>query len=92
MIMKNDRDFATLCICALRYCFGRKTYMPSLVQEIVLQNLDQISDGDLSIILRDLRDMNEFDYGDPLIDKPEWLKFRNEIETELQNREANEKL
>lgn len=92
MIMKNDRDFATLCICALRYCFGRKTYMPSLVQEIVLQNLDQISDGDLSIILRDLRDMNEFDYGDPLIDKPEWLKFRNEIETELQKREANEKL
>ena len=92
MIMKNDRDFATLCICALRYCFGRKTYMPSLVQEIVLQNLDQISDGDLSIILRDLRDMNEFDYGDLLIDKPEWLKFRNEIETELQKREANEKL
>lgn len=82
----EDRDFATLCICALRYCMGRKTCMPSLVQEIVLRHIDNISDGDLKIILEDLNRMNGFDYGDPVIDKPDWLNFKKAILDEIEKR------
>ena len=82
----GSRDFATLCICAIRYCFGRKTYMPSLVQEIVLDNVDKISDNDLDLIIRDVEEMEEWDYGDPVIDKPNWVRFREEMKEEREKR------
>lgn len=85
----ENRDYATLCICAIRYCFGRKTYMPGLVQNIVLKNIDRISDDDLNIILRDLEGMSEFDYGDQIIDKPHWLNFYDELKLE-HNRRSSE--
>ena len=34
-ITLNPEEFATLAICAIRYCHGRQTYMPSLVQGII---------------------------------------------------------
>ena len=50
MIDISQEDFGTLCICALRYCHGRQTYMPSLVQEIVQNHFKDLSEKDLKII------------------------------------------
>jgi hypothetical protein len=33
-IKLDQENFGTLAICAIRYCQGRQTYMPSLVQGI----------------------------------------------------------
>ena len=41
-------DFGTLAICAIRYCHGRQTYMPDLVQDIIRQHLRELSDQDLT--------------------------------------------
>ena len=40
--MELDRDFGTVCGCAVRYSLGRQTYMPSLVQQFINRNLKQI--------------------------------------------------
>lgn len=48
-----QRDFATLCICALRYCHGRQTYMPSMVMRIVGEYLPEIAEVDIQIMLND---------------------------------------
>ena len=49
----SQEDFGTLCICAIRYCQGRQTYMPSLVQGIVREHLSELSDRDIQVMLDD---------------------------------------
>lgn len=86
----GQRDFATLCICAIRYCHGRQTYMPSLVQEIVKEHLSEIPDNDLTVMLNDCDFQAQFDlFGDERIDKPGWLKWRETIVAEIEKRKRN---
>ena len=83
----SQRDFATLCICAIRYCHGRQTYMPSLVQQIVGAHLNEISDNDLKVMLDDCKYQAQFDlFGDERIDKPGWLQWLDTIEAEIEKR------
>lgn len=51
----NRGDLGSLIICALRYCHGRKTYMPRLVQEITCKYINELADVDIDIILQDKR-------------------------------------
>ena len=67
----EEEDFGTLCICALRYCQDRRTYMPSLVQEIVKPFLPVLSDKDIGVMADDCERQRRFGlYGDELVDKP----------------------
>ena len=83
-------DFGTLAICAIRYCQGRQTYMPSLVQEIVGRNLTEISDKDLHVMIEDWKyqAQNEL-YGDPWIDMPGWLRWKELLLAERERRKCN---
>ena len=82
-------DFGTLAICAIRYCHGRQTYMPSLVQEIVGRHLTEISDKDLQVMIDDCDFQEKFKlYGDERIDKPGWLRWKDTLLAEKQRREG----
>lgn len=83
----SQDDFGTLCICAIRYCQGRQTYMPSLVRGIVREHFSELSNRDIRVMLGDCKlqdDMNL--YGDPNIDKPNWLRWREDLEKEYARR------
>lgn len=80
-------DFATLAICAIRYCHGRQTYMPSLVQGIIRPHLSELEDRDLYVLLKDCEDMSDFDYGDPVIDRPNWERWHEDLKEEKRRRE-----
>ena len=85
----NERDFETLCICAIRYCHGRQTYMPSLVQEIVKSNFDSISDNGIKVMIDDCDFQQRFNlYGDEKIDKPGWLLWRQALIEEYEKRQG----
>lgn len=86
-IKLSVEDFAVLAQCAIRYCHGRRTYMPGLVQGIVREHLQELSDKALYVMLNDCREMSDFDYGDPLIDKPGWIKFKEDLENERNQRQ-----
>ena len=86
MITLNPEDFATLAICAIRYCHGRQTYMPSLVQGIVRPHLQEMDDKDISVLLQDCEGMTEFDCGDPMIDRPNWERWYEELKKEKERR------
>jgi len=86
----TPESFGALAICAIRYCHGRQTYMPSLVQAIVKGHLKELSDKSLTVMLNDCEDMREYDYGDPRIDKPGWLEFRKDLENEQKRRSDDE--
>ena len=86
-ITMEQEDFGTLCICAIRYCQGRQTYMPELVQGIVRQHLKEISDKDLHVMIEDCRYQNDMNlYGDERIDKPNWLKWKQDLLAEQERR------
>ena len=83
MIKIDQESLVTLCVCAIRYCQGRMTYMPRLVREIVTKNLTELSDRDISVMLQDCdfqRDMEL--WGDERIDKPGWIKWKEILKEE----------
>lgn len=84
--LKED-DFGTLAICAIRYCHGRQTYMPGLVRGIIRSHLKELSDKDLNIMIEDCGFQERMHlYGDERIDKPGWIKWREELIAERERR------
>lgn len=84
-------DFGTLAICAIRYCHGRQTYMPSLVQGIIRPHLRELSDKDLSVMIDDCDFQERMHlYGDERIDKPGWLTWKDELIAEKERRKDEE--
>lgn len=83
----SQEDFGTLCICALRYCMGRQTYMPSLVQGICKAHLSELSDGSIDIIYEDCKDQKRMNlWGDERLDKPDWLRWHDAVAEERKRR------
>lgn len=84
----TNEDFSTLCVCAIRYCQGRKTYMPALVQRIVKDNIGMITTNTLEVLIQDCKFQASMNlYGDEEIDKPGWISWKEFLITELKNRE-----
>lgn len=80
-------DFGTLAVCAIRYCHGRQTYMPNLVQSIIRPHLKELSDKDLNVMIDDCEYQERMKlYGDPYIDMSGWLKWKADLITERERR------
>ena len=89
-ITLDDEDMGTLCICALRYCMGRQSYMPSLVTGICAQLLTGMSDKTLHVMKNDCDFcFNYHMYGDESIDKPRWEWWRERVLEEIKRRETD---
>lgn len=83
-------DFGTLCICALRYCHGRRSYMPSLVQKIVGKHIGELEDRDIRILLDDCQFQRTMElYGDEC-DKVDWLKWEQRVLEEAKRRKGGD--
>ena len=82
--MELDRDFGTVCGCAVRYSLGRQTYIPSLVQQFINRNLKLIDSNSLAVMVRDIKEAPS--YGNERIDKPGWMNFLAVLEKELKDR------
>ena len=80
-LVEIDEDFCAILVCAIRYCLGRQTYMPSLVIDFIRPLLPHLDDKTLSIIENDIR--NAESYGSEKIDKPIWVRFLSEVEEEI---------
>jgi hypothetical protein len=86
-IKLDQENFGTLAICAIRYCQGRQTYMPSLVQGILKPHLKELSDKDLSVMIDDCDFQERMNlYGSDSIDKPDWLNWKKALLSERERR------
>lgn len=84
----NLNDLGLLLICAIRYCQGRETYMPGLIQDIGRKHLKEISYEHLIILEDDcVFQANMRLYGDEKIDKPGWLRWREDLIAERVRRD-----
>lgn len=86
-IKVDEQDFGTVCVCALRYAMGRETYMPVLVRDFVRPLLNLFSDKTLSVMIMDCEDQARLNkWGNDLIDKPSWLRWKQELLAEKERR------
>ena len=85
----DEQDFGTICVCALRYAMGRQTYMPSLVRDFVRPLLPKLSGKTIAVMIQDCDFQKRTNgYGDPTIDKPGWIQWREELREEKDKRLA----
>ena len=86
----DKEDFGILCICALRYCHGRRTYMPTLVQEIVLNHLDDLTAKDLTVIASDEWFQKDMELWGDECDKKDWERFYRSLREWMKARESDD--
>ena len=79
-----DDDFEIVIMSAVRYALGRQTYVPYSVISFITPILDKLSDKTLYVLERDIAEASS--YGDEKIDKPEWMKFLENIRKERKKR------
>lgn len=69
------QEFGSLTICALRYCHGRMTYMPSLIVDATKENWNYLHKNDKEIIRKDLQYALETSNMGMSFDKQMWQNF-----------------
>lgn len=79
--LTSDSHYYTVLICAVRYCLGRRTYMPGLVTSWIMGNAPELPAETALIMLRDINDQRRMGerigkeaLGDPC-DVKTWEKF-----------------
>lgn len=86
-MIEIDKDFETMLICAERYAYGRRTYMPSIVVDYIKPLIPMLSDKTLAVIYNDISYVAELrNAGDPTIDAPLWVGLWKQIAEELERR------
>lgn len=76
-----DDDFCGVILSAVRYCLGRRTYMPHLVTDWIMRNCHhQLDAGTIDVLKRDI-DECPFCLGDTC-DIEQWKKFRSWLDNE----------
>ena len=83
-VVEFDEDFQHALISYERYALGRRTYVVGMCTEYLTKFLKDMSDKMLSVLQTDLE--HPLSWGDPLIDKPDWLQFKADLEKEIQKR------
>lgn len=79
----DQQDLGALCVCALRYCFGRRFYMSHRIQEIVTSHLGELADNTIKTILLDREDQEAMNLWGDDCDRKDWKRFYARVETEL---------
>lgn len=87
MVDPASDDFGSVCNCAVRYCLGRRSYMPSLVCRYIISLLPELTDKTLDCFERDIaeRKRTEFDFGDSC-DYETWDAFYKAVCKEIEGR------
>lgn len=80
-------DFGSVCNCAVRYCLGRRSYMPSLVCGYITPLLPELTDKTLDCFKCDIaeRKRTGFDFGDSC-DYKTWDAFYKAVCKEIEGR------
>lgn len=87
MIDPSVDRFGAVCNCAVRYCLGRRSYMPSLVCGYLTPLLSELDDNTLACFKRDIdeRKRDGFGFGDAC-DYETWEQFYKAVCKEIERR------
>ena len=83
----DNEDFGILAVCAIRYCRGRQTYMPSLVRRIVKGHISELSDKELQVLINDCEYTLKWE---DEIEPKEWAEWKDMLIAEQERRKKND--
>lgn len=73
--------FGAVLNCAVRYCIGRKTYMPGLVTDWIMQHCNGMLTGKtIGVMKRDIDEAAQHDGLGMDCDVETWMGFRKWLE------------
>ena len=79
-------EFGAVLNCAVRYCIGRRTYMPKLVMDVIRPILPALTDKTLWVFNWDIEGADN--YGADNYEE-EWMRFLYEVKAEIARRDEN---
>lgn len=79
-------EFGAVLNCAVRYCIGRRTYMPKLVMDVIRPLLPALTDKTLWCFEWNIECAD--DYGADY-DEEGWMRFLSEVKAEIARRDAD---
>lgn len=82
----SSSDFGALCTCAIRYCIGRRTYMPSLIIDYLTPLIPKLETRTLVVIATDIK--GTANLGDDC-DAAAWNHFLSAVEAEIKKRRGS---
>ena len=91
MVDPTNDNFGAICNCAVRYCFGRRSYMPILVCGYITPLLPELTNKTLECFERDIAECKRtgFGFGDSC-DYETWDAFYKAVCKEIEGRKSNE--
>lgn len=78
-------DISAMIVSAERYALGRRTYIVDWTCEFIANNLHLLLEKDKKVILRDIYQQKNYEYGDKC-DKEDWIKLTKIIEKSLEGK------
>ena len=87
----TDDDFGALCNCAVRYCLGRRSYMPKVIVDYITPLLPKLNDRTLDCFRRDImeRERTGYNFGDGYYLRM-WDEFHLAVCSEIADRSNEE--
>ena len=74
-------DISAMLLSAERYALGRRTYIVDWTCEFIRNNLHLILEKDKKVMIRDIKQQEEYGYGDEC-DKEDWLRLLKILEAD----------
>ena len=75
-------DISAMLLSAERYALGRRTYIVDWTCEFIRNNLHLILEKDKKVMIRDIKQQEEYGYGDEC-DKEDWLRLLKILEADI---------
>ena len=83
------KDFSFIVFCAFRYALGRMTYVPGMVAEFIVANINYIWTKDIKLMIKEITEAEKKNRLGMDFDARMWCKLRDFLETELEKRNAD---
>lgn len=84
--MNNLTANREIFIFAFRYALGRMSHSSYIVTEAIKDNIEKISDNDIKLYIREIKEYEERDLFKDELDKSYWIGFSKYLENKLNER------
>lgn len=78
-------DISAMLLSAERYALGRRTYIVDWTCEFIERNLHLILEKDKKVMIRDIKQQEEYGYGDRC-DEEDWLRLLKILEADVNDK------
>lgn len=85
----SKENFNILCVCSVRYAIGRRSYMPSLIVDLLNSRMNDLTDNTIKLCIEDIEFQETINSLGSGCDIQLWLDFKDRLKFVLERRHMN---